>query len=202
MVPQDLWTAFASYLSSASLLRSQTPQLSLLIGFESDLIDAGASEMFDDLDKVLEVYGEEVEYMVGSVHHVYGVPIDFDRPTFDRALALASSRLEKALPSLSDVERLFCAYFDAQHLLITHFEPPIIGHFDLCRLYLPCIRLDDQPQVWERVERNVREVVRYGGLFEVNTAAVRKGWPTPYPGPEVLRVRRAPCPPSEVTTDP
>jgi histidinol-phosphatase (PHP family) len=42
------------------------------------------------------------------------------------------------------------------------------------------------------VERNIKEVVAYGGLFEVSAASFRKGWDEGYPGSEVLQVRYFP----------
>ena len=86
------------------------------------------------------------------------------------------------------------AYFDAQYDLITRFRPEIIGHFDLCRLFYPLQRLDDWPDVWEKVQKNIRFAIQYGALFELNAAAFRKrGWETAYPGREVAQVQHADC---------
>lgn len=68
-------------------------------------------------------------------------------------------------------------------------QPEVIGHFDLCRLWQPDVRLDADDEVWRAVRRNVQTAVDYGALFEINAAAFRKGWSTAYPGEEVLRVR-------------
>jgi histidinol-phosphatase (PHP family) len=38
------------------------------------------------------------------------------------------------------------------------------------------------------IERNIRYAVDYGALFEINTAALRKGWPSPYPAEDVVEV--------------
>ena len=81
-------------------------------------------------------------------------------------------------------------YLDAQYEMIEALEPEVVGHFDLCLLFNPGYRLDGpgREEVWSRVKRNVERVVRYGGLFEANGAAIRKGWETSYPSKEVLRV--------------
>lgn len=206
MTPEDLWKTFSSYLDEATHLRTQltsssspSPPLDILIGFESDLPDLSRPHPFSDLDKLLQAEGGpdgRVEYMVGSVHHVFGVPIDFDETTYHRAVAVAAERVGDGeageLKGLGEVEKYLVAYLDAQHALLTRYHPSIIGHFDLCRLYTPSLRLDEDPVVWERVKRNVEVVVGYGGLVEVNCASVRKGWSTPYPGREVLRVRSSP----------
>lgn len=85
----------------------------------------------------------------------------------------------------------FEAYFDAQLELMERFHPEVIGHFDLCRLYVPSIKFDERgyESVWAKVGRNVRFAIDYGACFELNAAAFRKGWTTAYPGPEVLKVR-------------
>lgn len=184
MSPDDLWATFDAYVVEASRLKKEKKdEIALLVGLETELIDPSTS--FSDLEKVLARHGDEIDYLVGSVHHVAGVPIDFDRPTFDLALKTVSRQGQRQGDPL---HLLFCDYFDAQLDLIERFRPQVIGHFDLCRLHHPHERLDTDDEVWTRVVRNVRKAVEYGALFEVNTAALRKGWPTPYPGPEVLRV--------------
>jgi len=86
-------------------------------------------------------------------------------------------------------------YLDAQYEMIEALEPEVVGHFDLCLLFNPGYRLDGlgREEVWSRVKRNVERVVRYGGLFEANGAAIRKGWETSYPSKEVLRVSESVC---------
>ncbi len=145
---------------------------------------------------------------MGGIHHVEELPIDFDEVTWEKAVLVAGKEKEKksmltsnldddvttdpsSSSSSSSITSFFISYFDAQHTLLTRFQPTIIAHLDLCRLYTPSIRLDDEvlyPGVWERVKRNVETVVEYGGLFEVSSAALKKGWKTGYPGEEVLQV--------------
>ena len=142
---------------------------------------------------------------MGSVHHVHGIPIDFDRPTWikavNRALSLAgSAHTDKDLDSLDPksseyleaLRPLLVAYLEAQYEMIQTLKPEVIGHFDLCLLYTPGVSLRGAgDEIWSRVERNVRYVIAYGGLFEANSAALRKGWATSYPSEDVLDV--GPC---------
>lgn len=127
-------------------------------------------------------FGDQVEFLVGSIHHVNNIPIDFDKPTYDRAVASCSEENEDAQ------EAFLLAYFEAQYELLHQFKPEIIGHFDLCRLYCPSLRFRDYPLVWEKIQRNIRYAVGYGALFEVNAAAFRKKWDTAYPGPDAIEV--------------
>ena len=89
-------------------------------------------------------------------------------------------------------EKLFERYYDEQFEMLRALEPRVVGHFDLVRL------LSEEPGrelkgwagggVWERVVRNLRFVVGYGGWLECNTSGLRKGLGEPYPGREIAEV--------------
>lgn len=149
----------------------------------------------------------EIEYVVGSVHHVDGISIDFDRPTWLRAIAdcgshsqtmarsssgtlsMAAAKNEIREPQgIKDLEPFLEAYLDAQFEMLQQQEPEVVGHFDLCLLWTPEISLKESERVWRKVERNVDFAVAYGALFEANAAAIRKGWKSSYPSPDVLRL--------------
>lgn len=85
---------------------------------------------------------------------------------------------------------LLHSYFDNQYTLLQKIQPEVIGHFDLVRLWNPALKFTDHEGVWEKVERNVRFAVGYGGMFELNAAAFRKGWKEAYPAWDVLKVSR------------
>jgi histidinol-phosphatase (PHP family) len=177
LTPEDLFETFSSYVTEAvRLKKAYASQISLLVGLETEFITALD---LDRLSLLLESHPDSFDYVVGSVHHVAEVPIDFDPVTFTRAL----EKCNGGLPTLAS------AYLDHQFAILEKFEPEIVGHFDLCRLYHPDWDLRADPEVWGKVERNVRYAIGYGALFEVNAAAFRKGWQTAYPGPEVLDVR-------------
>ncbi|KAK4684705.1 histidinol-phosphatase (PHP family), partial [Tremellales sp. Uapishka_1] len=203
---EDLKTAYESFLSTAAALRAKyASQISLLVGIETDHI---TPLDLSGLEGVLARH-PEIDYIVGSVHHVNGVSIDFDGPNWIRSVRHATSPDMGAtmvetpsglapfpiphdqtdeIPSKTDLEPFFCLYLDKQFELLQRFQPEVVGHFDLCLLFTPQISLRDEGfnGVWERVERNIRFVVDYGGLFEMNAAALRKGWKTSYPSKDVL----------------
>jgi histidinol-phosphatase (PHP family) len=171
-------------------------ELSLLIGIESDYITELDA---DGLGHLLQ-RNDDIDYVVGSVHHVNGVPIDFDRNTYLKSVVSVSStpaaagdtdtdpRLaEGHTPSAAQLEPWLCAYFDKQYALLQRHRPEVVGHFDLCRLYTPEVSFAAKA-VWDRVRRNVEFAIGYGALFECNAAAIRKGWATSYPGKDVLDV--------------
>ncbi|PPQ86174.1 hypothetical protein CVT25_006917 [Psilocybe cyanescens] len=174
-----LSTQFNDFLKEAHRLKSlYASNITLLVGLETEYItDLDLNNLATLLDKL----GNRVEYIVGSIHHVNGFPIDFDHPTYQRALASFTDSEEEERQ-----EALLLAYFDAQYELLRRFKPEIIGHFDLCRLYTPSLRFGDYPRVAEKVERNIRFAVNYGALFEINAAAFRKNWGTAYPGEDAI----------------
>lgn len=205
LTPNDLEKAYAAFLLEAQRLRPLHPELSLLIGIECDAItplDASG------LSRLLE--NPVIDYVVGSVHHVRGVSVDFDRPTWLRAvraavrgvdettmarvggeLVLAAGdedpKLAEGYVPTEEEQRVFLeAYLDAQYDMMRAHEPEVVGHFDLALLWTPEVSL---MPVWGKIERNVKFAVGYGALFEANAAALRKGWKTSYPSPDVLKVR-------------
>jgi histidinol-phosphatase (PHP family) len=158
-------------------------RITLLVGLETEFITDGDLQA---LSQTLSKLKGRIEYLVGSVHHVNEIPIDFDLETFNRCLASFSS---VSLDETQIMERFLSSYLDSQYEVLCRFHPEIIGHVDLCRLYNPRLRFADYPEAHERLERNIKFAVDYGALFEANAAAFRKGWDTAYPGEDVLQVR-------------
>ncbi|TFK31638.1 Polymerase/histidinol phosphatase-like protein [Crucibulum laeve] len=171
---------FDDFLAEAHRLKKQYAlKINILVGLETESI---TSADLDCLQALLERVGDRVEYIVGSVHHVNEIPIDFDVPTYQTALeSFANHGEDERLPVF------LSSYFDAQYELLQRFRPEVIGHFDLCRLYTPTIRFSDYPSVWKRIERNITYAVEYGALFEVNTAAFRKKWDSAYPAEDIVK---------------
>lgn len=162
-------------------------QITLLVGIETEYIN---DEGLDKLEQLLAHHGKSIEYLVGSVHHCHETPIDFDKPRFDTVLSTFPS------PAEDEQDRflqLFSTYFDDQYTLLDRLRPEVVGHFDLCRLYYPSIDFRSFPEVWEKIQRNVKLAVEFGALFELNASAFRKGWNTGYPGVEVFDVSRLRC---------
>lgn len=192
MTLDALKAQFSAYLDEAHRLKKKYANgIALLVGLETEYITEAD---LDGLTALLAECGDRIEYLVGSVHHVAGIPIDFDQATFTKSLQSFSPSTSPASdPDSPQANRetmssFLCAYFDAQYTLMQRFHPEIIGHVDLCRLYNPSLRFGDYPEVMDRIHRNVRYAVEYGALFEVNAAAFRKGWGAAYPGEDVLEV--------------
>ncbi|KAJ3719197.1 Polymerase/histidinol phosphatase-like protein [Lentinula raphanica] len=178
---QTLHDQFDAFIHEAHRLKTRyASQITLLIGLETEYI---TSIDLDQLESLLARYRGRIEFIVGSIHHVGGIPIDFDLATYQKSLDQQSGGSED-----ERLESFLCAYFDAQFQLLQRFRPEIIGHFDLCRLYHPEIRLSNYRCSWELLKRNIRYAIEYGALFEVNGAAFRKNWKTAYPAEDILKL--------------
>jgi histidinol-phosphatase (PHP family) len=166
----------AAYYAEATRLRDKYKgRIELPIGFESDWIRPESRDLIER-----SINGHPFDFFVGSVHHVHTIPIDYDQGMYDQAKEKAGG---------SD-ELLFQDYFDAQLDMLQAVKPPVVGHFDLIRLKSedPNSTFTQLPGVWARIERNMDFIASYGGVLEVNTAALRKGMREPYPGRAICQV--------------
>lgn len=114
---------------------------------------------------------------------MHGIPIDFNHEMY----------MDARLKSGGTDERLFEDYFDLQHEMLQALKPPIVGHFDLIRLKSddPNVDFLKWQGVLQRASRNLDLIVEYGGVLELNSAALRKGMKEPYPTRAVCKVRPA-----------
>lgn len=160
------------YHEAKRLQTKYAEQIQLLIGFEGEWIRDYSGPLIQDL---LKKY--EVDLFVGSVHHVHTIPIDYDVAMYHQAREVAGG---------SD-ERIFEDYFDSQLEMLKTLKPPLIGHFDLIRLYSDDANRSFRtwPAVWEKIERNLKFIAEYGGVLELNTSALRKGMSEAYPQSEI-----------------
>ncbi|EXJ90372.1 histidinol-phosphatase (PHP family) [Capronia coronata CBS 617.96] len=164
-----------AYVAEASRLRQKyESQIGLPLGFECEWI---RPETLDLINHSIKTY--QYDFFIGSVHHVHTIPIDYDQPMYEQARDIAGG---------TD-ELLFADYFDAQLTMLQAVKPPVVGHFDLIRLKSdhPNARFESMEDVWQRILRNLDFIASYGGIMEVNTAALRKGLNEPYPTMEICR---------------
>jgi histidinol-phosphatase (PHP family) len=167
--------------------------LNVLVGCETENITSPGT-----LDYLTHILGSDantapekvgkgtVDYIVGSLHHSHAIPIDFDRKTFERSVESFASAAAHGDKRQAHLE-LVNTYLDDQLEVLERLRPEVVGHFDLFRLFEPELKLE-KPQLWAKVERNVRFAVAYGALFECNAAAFRKGWSSAYPAPDILQL--------------
>ncbi|GAB1209511.1 hypothetical protein APSETT445_008290 [Aspergillus pseudonomiae] len=165
----------AAYFQEAQRLREKyADQIKILIGFEIDWIRPESRTLIE-----ASLARHPFEFFMGSVHHTLTIPIDYDRDMYVQARDLAGG---------TD-EQLFQVYFDEQYEMLRQLKPLVVGHFDLIRLKSddPERSFTQWPAVWERILRNLDFVASYGGLLELNSAALRKGMSEPYPKAEICK---------------
>lgn len=170
---KTLQTQFQRFLIHAHKIKdcliNSAGELSILVGMEVEACD---TKHIAYAKRLFETHG--LQYMIGSVHHVRGVPIDFDRTSF-----------EKAVSACGGTEPFLMEYYDLQYEMLSSLHPQVVGHMDLFRLFLEPMSekhwLDLYPRVRAAVIRNLQYIDFYGGAIEINTSALRKGLRDPYP---------------------
>ncbi|KAI8621427.1 Polymerase/histidinol phosphatase-like protein [Chytriomyces sp. MP71] len=178
MAPADTSSQYLSFLAEARSLQSEyADRISLLVGMETEYI---LSASLADAKVLAAQYN--LDYLVGSLHHVHEVPIDFSEELYAKAEAQAL-HLRDTLTLGNDVvcstEHLFRNYYDAQLEMLLALKPLVVGHFDLISMFRPRFLLSEE--VWQRIERNVVAIAAYGGIVEINSRAWKKGLEFAYP---------------------
>ena len=149
-------------------------RLEVLVGFEAESVPP------DSWPRVMRELRESgpFDYVVGSVHHVAGWPIDESE---DGYLAAAAA--------LGGPRALEHGYFEELAELVDTLRPEIVGHFDLVR-WMQGRNPEFDRESWPAVERALQAVEASGALLDVNSAPVRKGLGPVYPMPAVLERAR------------
>lgn len=169
--PEIMMRIFGEYVREAKRLKEKwKEEVEILVGFETDYCDPGYPEL---VNKIRDEFG--IDYIVGSVHHVDGIPIDFDKETYQKAVAHSGG-----------LDELFAKYYEHQYDLIRKCKPEVIGHFDLIKIFAEK-DFKKSAATEKLIERNIKEVISYGGIFEINPRAFEKNLLEPYPGLEILR---------------
>ncbi|NOX50473.1 MAG: histidinol-phosphatase HisJ family protein, partial [Gammaproteobacteria bacterium] len=136
----------------------------ILVGFETDAYTGYQTAVANLISR------HQPDMIVGSVHHIHDLLFDGTLEDYRRAVEISGS-----------IEALYCDYFDKQLELIEHFEPAVVGHFDLIRIHDP-----DYLQRWEvvavrdRAIRNLSRIKDLGLILDLNVRALSKGASEPY----------------------
>ncbi|KAG9327026.1 hypothetical protein KVV02_006503 [Mortierella alpina] len=208
----DLEKMYDDFLQEAYRLQGQyASQICLLIGLETEYFDAQSIPLVQRLRQnrttpaanhtTERVLLPQVQYIVGSLHHVHNIPLDFSQELYLKALDVVGQ---------GSWETLFREYFNTQFEMLQGLEPEVVGHLDLVRIFFGAIKghqhghghAHEQEQeqeqgnetngnrlteeLWTLVKRNVDFVIAYGGLFELNSRAWKKGLADAYPQRDIL----------------
>jgi histidinol-phosphatase (PHP family) len=117
----SLQQRFMGYFDECRRLQKiHADRIRIFTAFETETY-AGS---FDYVKQLIET--TRPDYIVGSVHHVDGIGIDYNRTQWEAAAVQADG-----------VIQLYCRYFDAQFEMIRTLQPAVVGHFDLIRIFDP-----------------------------------------------------------------
>jgi histidinol-phosphatase (PHP family) len=166
-----LQTAFTDYAKHAFELRAEyADRIELIVGFETERLPPG-----DWAERMRAIrQSAAFEYMVGSVHDVDGVFVDY-KPEITRALSA----------QLGGDDALHARYFDAITDLVTTLKPEVVGHIDLVRKFDgPNARFSAAVQ--PHIDRALEAVRAAGAVLDVNCGAHRRGLSPVYPLPHIL----------------
>lgn len=160
---------FARYASRVDELReSYAGSIALLKGFEAEVVP---SESYVDRTRALRAqYG--FDYIVGSVHWVDEIIIDYTRAEFERAVAHCGG-----------LEELAVRYYETVADMVDRLCPEIVGHLDLVRKYAPDEESVSTFRTRAAALAALDVIARRGSFLDVNTAGYRKGLGRPYPAP-------------------
>ena len=110
----------------------------------------------EHVHKLIERF--QPDYLVGSLHHVDGVGIDYNKEHYDQALVRAGG-----------MEQLYCHYFDAQFAMLNEFCPAVVAHFDLIRIYDPnYLSTLSASSVAEKIDRNLDFIAANNLIIDFN----------------------------------
>ncbi len=166
-----LQNRFSEYFQlGRSLQAKYAKEIELLLAFEIEFYP-GAVEHVQGL-----IATHQPDYLVGSLHHVGSIGIDYSAELYEQALQNAGSK-----------NQLYCEYFDAQFAMMETFCPAVVAHFDLIRIYdKDYLRTLKDAEVMARVERNLDFVADNKLILDFNLRGFDKALEQ-YPSLTILK---------------
>jgi histidinol-phosphatase (PHP family) len=197
-----LLTTFGAFITEANRIREKYSEvdMKILVGIETEHIYPGDLELLKQVIDERRTTGK-LDFVVGSVHHADGHPIDFSKETFQRALVAFEALAKAGRPESGDKEEwtgdhlrhnalsmLLESYFQAQRRMMETLKPEVIGHFSLPLLFTPSTLISSHSDAHALAIENIKYAISYGALFELSSAPFRKGLDYGWPGDEVVKM--------------
>lgn len=165
LTAESMLERFGRYMEEARRLQQcYADRIEIRVGFETE-DTPGSVTLAEEL-----IARYSPDYIVGSVHHIGGIPFDYSEKEYKRAA-----------DAVGGMEALYCAYFDRQFDLLGRLKPKVVGHFDLIRLFDPIYRRHlMMPDVQKKIRRNLELIRDLESILDFNVAAIKKGAFEPY----------------------
>ena len=168
---RKMYNRFEQYVATCRQLQQRYhSQIQVFVGCELESYE-GAIPFSRDLVDTFDI-----DYIVGSLHHVGDIGFDYSPELY-----------RSAVRAVGGLEELYCTYFDAQFEMIAAVEPQVVGHFDLIRIFDDHYKSRlNQPAVAKRITRNLELIRDLDLILDLNVRALLKGAAEPYPARSIL----------------
>lgn len=175
LTPETLLATFSSYMEECRNLQEKYKG-------EIQIFAAMEIETYSGYERFVPFLLErfQPDYMVGSVHFVDDISIDYSEKTYS-----------KAVDQLGGIENFYCRYFDLQYEMLHLFHPSVVGHFDLVRIFDTDYKARLQhPEILQRIIRNLELIKEQGLILDLNLRSLTKGADEPYISRSILERAR------------
>jgi len=158
---------------SAQLANEFADRITILRGFETEVVPP---DRYRELTFGLrERHG--FDYIVGSVHWVEGIIIDYTQAEFDRAVAQCGGS-----------EPFAVRYYETIREMVIALKPEVVAHLDVIRKFTVPESATDTPAIRKAAARALEVIRESGSILDLNSAALRKGLSAPFPAPWLLQM--------------
>lgn len=170
---QSLHQRFAHYIKECRRLQKKySDQITIFVGMETETYPGSEQQV----KALLQEF--RPDYIVGSIHHVGTIPIDYSQEEYDRATV-----------ALGGVDQLYGQYFDLQYTMLQQLKPAVVGHFDLIRIFDSEYeeRLQKK-EITEKIARNLDYIKDNDLILDYNLRSLLKGATEPYVSNNILQM--------------
>lgn len=172
LTPQSLIRQFEDYFKECKRLQEKyRTDITIFAAMEIETY-SGYKEFVPALIKKFKP-----DYIAGSVHFVNDISFDYSKQQY----ALAAE-------GLGGLDALYCEYFDLQYEMIQLFEPSVVSHFDLIRIFDPEYKTRLlKPAILQRIQRNLTLIKELDLILDFNLRSLMKGADEPYVSQSILK---------------
>ncbi|TKB08467.1 histidinol-phosphatase HisJ family protein [Desulforhopalus sp. IMCC35007] len=173
LTPELLLATFTEYMKECRRLQEKyKDELTIFAAMEIETYSGYEQFVPFLLDRF------QPDYIVGSVHFVDDISIDYSQKTY-----------AQAVQKLGGVDELYKRYFDLQYEMIERFRPSVVGHFDLIRIFDADYKTRlMKPAILEKIRRNLQLIHELDLIMDLNLRSLVKGADEPYISRPILKL--------------